>query len=138
MSSINQSQVTPQTDFFLWSSYEKDTCEMVATYIPYEFYPQLQDLLVHYRSEKDHATQFQMDPTHVNAESVTAMVKGISYFQKVEFVQCLGKMELPTEITTNLQNTDPTQKMLSLLSHGRIALYFERLVKGARLTPIDI
>lgn len=124
--------------FFLFLDYEKTTGETVATYLPQEYYAQLQDIYSHYHADKEHPFQFTLDSTPISQESVEYLVKAISYKpnQRLEFVQCLGELILPSEFQNLTLNTDTTQAMMTLLSRGGIARYFEQVVKGARLAEL--
>jgi hypothetical protein len=124
--------------FFLLLDYEKVTNKSVATYIPMEYYQQVQDIYSHYHPKKDHAFQFTLNSMMANNESVEYMVKGISYMQtqRIEFVQCLGELQLPSEFQNPTVNTDTTEAMMTLLSKGGIARYFEHVVRGPRLAEL--
>jgi len=112
----------------------------VATYIPMEYYQQVQDIYSHYHPKKDHAFQFTLNSMMANNESVEYMVKGISYMrnQRIEFVQCLGELHLPSEFQKPTVDTDTTEAMMTLLSKGGIAHYFEHVVRGPRLAELHI
>ena len=124
--------------FFLFLDYEKATDESVATYLPMEYYQQVQDIYSHYHSTKDHPFQFTLESAVIRQESVEYMVKGVSYMrnQRVEFVQCLGDLALPSEFTNLTLDTDTTNAMMTLLSRGGIARYVEQVVKGVRLAEL--
>jgi len=126
--------------FFLFLDYEKATCESVATYLPQEYYQKVQDIYSHYQTNKDHPFQFTLESALAHKESVEYMVKGISYMsnQRLEFVQCLGELVLPSELQNLTLDTDTTHAMLTLLSKGGIARYFEQVVKGPRLAELHI
>jgi len=137
----NKKDFSAQTsnNFFLWLDYEKATGESVATYLPMEYYPQVQDIYSHYHATKEHPFQFTLDSTPINNDSVKFMVKEVSYnkLQRIEFVQCLGTLALPSEFTKLTLDSDTTKDMMTLLSKGGITRYVEQVVKGPRLVEMD-